>query len=373
MVLKIFFPQCCNTADSGLLVGRWVPGHNSAVVLAVIHYPFIPGQVKKYLSELQSQTQVDLTVLGSWSMPKEGQEGMESFLKDLSTIFPQKSWLQLSREIGKIGFTCQVVQNNGNLLQEQKNDDDKIVLIHYDQRKVMLSQLHPVQDVGQKSDVEPSELCLVFLTVAQSQPLFFLDKYDDGPLKLTHWQSEGREASIIAELLKQASVPLCIFLTWLLSLWHWLCSFRWVDVSRLEPVVETDEWWWKFILGSFCILQDFAFTSSAVHLKQAVHLCSVGIQSSSFQDCFLSQKSCHTHGIHEVQYLGQGRTRASLIMKRQKWGLKYMCQLLRNVLFEFMLDIVLKNISLILRFYFISICSVTFLSLSIYIFLYKLF
>ncbi len=68
------FPQCCNTADSGLLVGCWVPGHNSAVVLAVIHYPFIPGQVKKYLSELQSQTQVDLTVLGSWSMPKKAKK-----------------------------------------------------------------------------------------------------------------------------------------------------------------------------------------------------------------------------------------------------------------------------------------------------------
>uniref|UniRef100_A0A9J8BDY7 Phosphatidylinositol glycan anchor biosynthesis, class Q n=1 Tax=Cyprinus carpio carpio TaxID=630221 RepID=A0A9J8BDY7_CYPCA len=237
MVLKLFFPQCCNTADSGLLVGRWIPGHNSAVVLAVIHYPFIPGQVKKYLSELQSQTQVDLTVLGSWSMPKEGQEGMDSFLKDLSTIFPQKCWLQLSREIGKRGFTCQVVQNNGRLLQdrEQKNGEgDKIILIHYDQRKVMLSQLHPVQDVGQKSDVEASELRLVFQTVAQSQPLFFLDKYDDGPLKLSHWQSEGREASIIAELLKQASVPVCIFLTWLLSLWYWFCSFR---ILHLPPVL----------------------------------------------------------------------------------------------------------------------------------------
>ncbi|XP_059413962.1 phosphatidylinositol N-acetylglucosaminyltransferase subunit Q [Carassius carassius] len=236
MVLKIFFPQCCNTADSGLLVGRWIPGHTSAVVLAVIHYPFIPGQVKKYLSELQSQTQVELTVLGSWSMPKEGQEGMDSFLKDLSTIFPQKCWLQLSREIGKRGFTCQVAQNNGRLHQdrEQKNGDDKIILIHYDQRKVMLSQLHPVQDVSQKSDVEPSELRLVFQTIAQSQPLFFLDKYDEGPLKLTHWQSEGREASIIAELLKQVSVPLCIFLTWLLSLWHWLCSFR---ILHLSPVL----------------------------------------------------------------------------------------------------------------------------------------
>lgn len=261
MVLKIFFPQCCNTADSGLLVGRWIPGHNSAVVLAVVHYPFIPGQVKKYLSEIQSQTQVDLAVLGSWSMPKEGQEGLDSFLKDLSTIFPQKCWLQLSREIGKRGFTCRVVQNNGMLLQdkEQKSDvdgseEDKIILVHYDQRKVMLSQLHPVQEADQKSEIEPSELRLVFQTVAQSQPLFFLDKYDDGPLKLTHWQSEGREASIIAELLKQASVPVCICLTWLLSLWLWFCSFR---ILNIPPV--------KFITSklSTCVQSGYR----AVHFK----------------------------------------------------------------------------------------------------------
>lgn len=52
MVLKIFFPQCCNLADSGLLVGRSISGHDSAVVLAVIHYPFIPGQVKHYLQQV---------------------------------------------------------------------------------------------------------------------------------------------------------------------------------------------------------------------------------------------------------------------------------------------------------------------------------
>lgn len=56
MVLKIFFPQCCNLADSGLLVGRWISGHNSAVVLAVIHYPFIPGQVKTYLQQVGAAT-----------------------------------------------------------------------------------------------------------------------------------------------------------------------------------------------------------------------------------------------------------------------------------------------------------------------------
>uniref|UniRef100_A0A8B9JK17 Phosphatidylinositol glycan anchor biosynthesis class Q n=1 Tax=Astyanax mexicanus TaxID=7994 RepID=A0A8B9JK17_ASTMX len=223
MVLKIFFPKCCNTADSGLLVGRWIPGQDSAVVLAVIHYPFIPGQVKKYLTQMRSQTKVDLTVLGSWSMPKDGQEGMDSFLKDLSTIFPHSRWLQLSRESGKRAFTCRVVQENGKPAAKKDGDDndddddkDKIIFVHYDQRKVMLSQLHPVQE-QKGSEEESTELRTMFQTVAQSEPLFFHDMYDEGALKLTHWQSEGREASIIVELVKQASVPVCIVLTWLLS------------------------------------------------------------------------------------------------------------------------------------------------------------
>ncbi|KAL4659041.1 phosphatidylinositol N-acetylglucosaminyltransferase subunit Q isoform X2 [Arapaima gigas] len=231
MVLKIFFPQCCNMADSGLLVGRWVPGFDSVVVLAVVHYPFIPGQVKKYLSEMQRECQVDLSVLGSWSIPKDGQEGMDSFLNDLSTIFPQGHWLQLSREVGKRGFVCQVIHRGSVQLEgeEEKeggdDEKDKVIFVHYNQRKVMLSHLHPAH--GQEPGEEGvSELCLVFQTVAQCQPLFFLDKYDDGPIKLTHWQSEGREASILVELVKQASVPVCMVLTWLLSLWNQLMSTR---------------------------------------------------------------------------------------------------------------------------------------------------
>uniref|UniRef100_A0AAY5E8K9 Phosphatidylinositol N-acetylglucosaminyltransferase subunit Q n=1 Tax=Electrophorus electricus TaxID=8005 RepID=A0AAY5E8K9_ELEEL len=210
MVLKIFFPTCCNTADSGLLIGRWIPGQDSAVVLAVIHYPFIPGQVKKYLSETQNQSQVDLAVLGSWSLPKDGQEGMDSFLKDLSTIFPNSRWLQLSREIGKRGFACQVVHNRitpPDPAQGGTDKKDQIIFIHYDQRKVMLSQLHPIHE--ESPGEESSELRAVFHTVAQSGPLFLLDRYDEGPLKLTHWQSEGREASIVVELSKQA-VFLCL-------------------------------------------------------------------------------------------------------------------------------------------------------------------
>ncbi|KAB5554279.1 hypothetical protein PHYPO_G00048500 [Pangasianodon hypophthalmus] len=229
MVLKIFFPRCCSVADSGLLVGRWIPGQDSAVVLAVVHYPFIPGQVKKYLSELCSQIQVDLTVLGSWSLSKDGQEEMDGFLKDLSTIFPHSRWLQLSRQPGKRGFACEVVRKNGHA--PASDEEDKIIFVHYDQRKVMLSQLHPVHENG--ADVESSELRAVFHTVSQSEPLFLLDKYDDGPLKLTHWQSDGREASIIVELIKQASVPVCMLLTLLVCWWKRLCSFR---VLNIWPV-----------------------------------------------------------------------------------------------------------------------------------------
>ncbi|KAM7387481.1 hypothetical protein PAMA_009885 [Pampus argenteus] len=241
MVLKVFFPQCCNRADSGLLVGRWIAGHDSAVVLTVIHYPFIPGQVKQYIQQMQAQSRVGLSVLGSWSLPKEGQEGMESFLRDLSTIFPQKRWLQISREMGKTGFNCQILnqdqtqgestkkdeEGDGEGEQRENQEEQKVIFVHYEQRKVMLSQLHPIQNgVPDPQADPPSELRQMFQTVAHSGPLFFMDKYDDGPLKSTHWQSEGREASIIVELLKQASVPLCLLISWLLSVWTWICNIR---------------------------------------------------------------------------------------------------------------------------------------------------
>lgn len=61
---------------------------------------------------MQAQSRVELMVLGSWSLPSEGQEGMESFLRDLSTIFPQQRWLQVKREVGQMGFTCQVLDRD---------------------------------------------------------------------------------------------------------------------------------------------------------------------------------------------------------------------------------------------------------------------
>lgn len=271
MVLKIFFPQCCNRADSGLLVGRWLSGHDSAVVLAVIHYPFIPGQVKQYIQQIQARSGVELSVLGSWSLPKEGQEGMESFLRDLSTIFPQKRWLQINRELGKTGFNCQVLSRdqNGRVIpreikkkadkidgaaggdgekkgkkktkkeeeekEKEEDEEEKVIFVHYEQRKVMLSQLHPIENGLSDPTTDPtSELRQMFRSVALSQPLFFLDRYDDGPLKSTHWQSEGREASIIVELLKHSTLPLCVLIRWLLSIWTWICDIRVFSLSPLR-------------------------------------------------------------------------------------------------------------------------------------------
>ncbi|KAK2832968.1 hypothetical protein Q5P01_016857 [Channa striata] len=98
----------------------------------------------------------------------------------------------------------------------------------------MLSQLHPIENRAPNPETGvSSELRQMFQTVAHSQPLFFLDKYDDGPLKSTHWQSEGREASIIVELFKQATVPFCLLISWLLSIWTWICN---IWIFRLYPL-----------------------------------------------------------------------------------------------------------------------------------------
>ncbi|KAJ3601368.1 hypothetical protein NHX12_032337 [Muraenolepis orangiensis] len=205
MVLTVFFPQCCNRAPSGLLVGRWLARGDSAVVLAVINYPFIPSTTR---------------------------------------------WLQVSREIGKTGFSCQLLPGEdggaGQQLpqKEEKNEEkmeggdteeeDRVIFVHYDQRKVMLSQLHPVETPAQPGSEEPSQLRQVFWTVSHSGPLFLQDKYDEGPLKLSHWQSEGREASILVELMRLASTPLCLLLAWLLVGWSWVTSTRVLQLSPLH-------------------------------------------------------------------------------------------------------------------------------------------
>ncbi|KAM4631778.1 phosphatidylinositol N-acetylglucosaminyltransferase subunit Q isoform 1-T6 [Discoglossus pictus] len=220
MAVKIFFPTSCSGAESGLLIGRWMAEHRSVVVLATLHFPFIPGNVKRYLSDLEKRTGLRLSVLGTWSHQKaEKDEKMETFLGDLSSIFTHQPWLRIAREASSKFWNCEVEGLGDDVLVE-------VALVYYDQRKLMLSELH--------STTDHSEIAAVFDTVARSQPLFAMDKYDEGPVSLTHWQSDGVEASIIVELAKQASVPVCALLSFLLSLISSICNTRVLHVRPLS-------------------------------------------------------------------------------------------------------------------------------------------
>ncbi|NWW33303.1 PIGQ acetylglucosaminyltransferase, partial [Panurus biarmicus] len=242
MVLKVFFPSCCSSADSGILIGRWISEQSSAVILAVVHFPFIPVQVKQYLGEVQRVTKVSVSVLGSWSNSKqEKEESLSEFLEDLGTIFCHEPWIQISKEGDSKFWSCSTLQKHSKSPQEEE-----IILVYYDQRKVMLSHLHPPLDTAGQRAEDASKLSAIFDTVARSQVLFMTDRYDEGPIKLTHWQSDGVEASIIVELLKQASVPACMLLAFLLSLVSGICrsrvlkfwplSFLWSKLSTCEQL-----------------------------------------------------------------------------------------------------------------------------------------
>ncbi|XP_012867019.1 PREDICTED: phosphatidylinositol N-acetylglucosaminyltransferase subunit Q isoform X1 [Dipodomys ordii] len=222
MMLKAFFPTCCASADSGLLVGRWVPEQSSAVVLAVVHFPFIPIQVKRLLAQVQQASRVGVTVLGTWCHhQQEPEEGLGHFLEGLSAIFTHEPWLQLCREKASRAWSCRATHHQVPATPGTPSED-QVMLIFYDQRKVLLSWLHPpaVLPDQQAGDATASAggLAAVFDTVAQSEVLFCGDRYDEGPVRLSHWQSEGVEGSILVELAKWASGPLCLLLASLLSL-----------------------------------------------------------------------------------------------------------------------------------------------------------
>ncbi|XP_052050270.1 phosphatidylinositol N-acetylglucosaminyltransferase subunit Q isoform X3 [Apodemus sylvaticus] len=184
MVLKAFFPTCCASADSGLLVGRWVPGQSSAVILAVVHFPFIPIQVKEFLAQVQKASQI-------------------------------------CRERGTRLWSCKATYHQMSNTPDTPTED-QVMLIFYDQRKLLLSWLHPppVLPDCQIGDTPASTggLADIFDTVARSEVLFRNDQFDEGPVRLSHWQSEGVEASILVELAKRASGPVCLLLASLLSL-----------------------------------------------------------------------------------------------------------------------------------------------------------
>ncbi|CAO2642353.1 Phosphatidylinositol N-acetylglucosaminyltransferase subunit Q [Lemmus lemmus] len=222
MVLKAFFPTCCASADSGLLVGRWVPEQNSAVILAVVHFPFIPIQVKKLLAQVQKASQVQVAVLGTWCHhQQEPEESLGHFLEGLGAIFSHDPWLQLCRERGTRFWSCKATYHQmSNTLGTPT--EDQVMLIFYDQRKLLLSWLHPPAVLPGCQDGETTAstggLADIFDTVARSEVLFQNDQFDEGPVRLSHWQSEGMEASILVELAKRASGPVCLLLASLLSL-----------------------------------------------------------------------------------------------------------------------------------------------------------
>lgn len=222
MVLKAFFPTCCASADSGLLVGRWVPGQNSAVILAVAHFPFIPIQVKELLAQVQKASQVPVTVLGTWChRQQEPEESLGKFLEGLGAIFSHNPWLQLCRERGTRLWSCKATYHQMSSTLDTPTED-QVMLIFYDQRKLLLSWLHPPPvlpdcQIGD-SIASTGGLADIFDTVARSEVLFRNDQFDEGPVRLSHWQSEGVEASILVELAKRASGPVCLLLASLLSL-----------------------------------------------------------------------------------------------------------------------------------------------------------
>ncbi|XP_057632006.1 phosphatidylinositol N-acetylglucosaminyltransferase subunit Q isoform X3 [Chionomys nivalis] len=222
MVLKTFFPTCCASADSGLLVGRWVPEQNSAVILAVVHFPFIPIQVKKLLAQVQKASQVQVAVLGTWChRQQEPEENLGHFLEGLGAIFSHDPWLQLCREKGTRFWSCKATYHQMSTTLGTPTED-QVMLIFYDQRKLLLSWLHPPAVLPGCQDGETTAstggLADIFDTVARSEVLFQNDQFDEGPVRLSHWQSDGMEASILVELAKRASGPVCLLLASLLSL-----------------------------------------------------------------------------------------------------------------------------------------------------------
>uniref|UniRef100_A0A8C2MTK8 Phosphatidylinositol glycan anchor biosynthesis, class Q n=1 Tax=Cricetulus griseus TaxID=10029 RepID=A0A8C2MTK8_CRIGR len=219
MVLKAFFPTCCASADSGLLVGRWIPEQNSAVILAVAHFPFIPIQVKELLAQVHKASQVQVAVLGTWCHRRqEPEESLGHFLEGLGAIFSHDPWLQLCRERGTRFWSCKATYHQ---LQGTPTED-QVMLIFYDQRKLLLSWLHPPTALPDcqagETTASTGGLADIFDTVAHSEVLFRNDQFDEGPVRLSHWQSEGMEASILVELAKQASGPVCLLMASLLSL-----------------------------------------------------------------------------------------------------------------------------------------------------------
>ncbi|XP_078467310.1 phosphatidylinositol N-acetylglucosaminyltransferase subunit Q [Lampetra fluviatilis] len=405
MITKVYFPGCCLLAESGLLLGCRDPASGSVLVLAVLHFPFVPARVRAYLEGLRVSSGKDLRVLGSWvngalgaaattaaaaatagaatrdrseATARAKEDG--NFLKDLREVFGRDVWVHIFKQTSEqLPRSCQVFRKAGPVTMgafarlerdthpyppaegawTEDGDSCSVIFIRYDQRKVSLAKwlaegsevedpeerscanpdpeqtsnaslgswdAERVEVVGQSKysdkvnsrnltaeglhlrrpdpkspgarkdatedlqagehdphlrptpSAEPtledddddgssgasedatasevvaksagrrdavgqpvSELAFVFGAASACHELYELDEYNEGPVRTSHWQSGGREGSVVVELVKHVSGPVCAVLTYLLAgvasvfgsrmFWFWPLSWLWEKLS----------------------------------------------------------------------------------------------------------------------------------------------
>ncbi|CAM9930679.1 unnamed protein product [Lampetra fluviatilis] len=271
MITKVYFPGCCLLAESGLLLGCRDPASGSVLVLAVLHFPFVPARVRAYLEGLRVSSGKDLRVLGSWV---NGALEDGNFLKDLREVFGRDVWVHIFKQTSEqLPRSCQVFRKAGPVTMgafarlerdthpyppaegawTEDGDSCSVIFIRYDQRKVSLANSGASEDAtasevvaksaGRRDAVgQPvSELAFVFGAASACHELYELDEYNEGPVRTSHWQSGGREGSVVVELVKHVSGPACAVLTYLLAgvasvfgsrmFWFWPLSWLWEKLS----------------------------------------------------------------------------------------------------------------------------------------------
>uniref|UniRef100_S4RBM8 Phosphatidylinositol glycan anchor biosynthesis class Q n=1 Tax=Petromyzon marinus TaxID=7757 RepID=S4RBM8_PETMA len=238
MITKVYFPGCCLLAESGLLLGCRDPASGSVLVLAVLHFPFVPARVRAYLEGLHVSSGKDLRVLGSWCK-RAKEDG--NFLKDLREVFGRDVWVHIFKQTSEqLPRSCQVFRKAGPVTM---GAFARVIFIRYDQRKVSLAKwLAEGSEVEDPEVGQPvSELAFVFGAASACHELYELDEYNEGPVRTSHWQSGGREGSVVVELVKHVSGPACAVLTYLLAgvasvfgsrmFWFWPLSWLWDKLS----------------------------------------------------------------------------------------------------------------------------------------------
>lgn len=118
------------------------PEQSSAVVLAEVHFPFIPVQVKELLAQVQQASQVrNVTVLGTLVLCAGRRRREPGPLPGgLGALFSRALAAAVSRE-GSKSWSCKATRRQGAAPLPRLRG--QVMLVFYDQRKVLLSRLHP--------------------------------------------------------------------------------------------------------------------------------------------------------------------------------------------------------------------------------------